>query len=84
MSAVSTLDRIRRILADQTGEPIHRISPETKLRDLRIDSLDTVELVMELEDAFNIEVFDRETEALVAVADVEALVRQKLGAEAGS
>lgn len=82
MSGASIFERVRRILADQTGEPIHRIGAETKLRDLRIDSLDTVELTMELEDAFQIEVFDRDAEALRTVSDVEALVRQKLGAEA--
>lgn len=82
MTGASIFERVRKILADQTGEPIHRISPETKLRDLRIDSLDTVELHLELEDEFNIELLDREIEALATVADVEALVRRKLGAEA--
>jgi acyl carrier protein len=48
-----------------------KIKPESKIiEDLGADSLDTVELVMELEEVFNIEIPDEDAEKMITIEDV--------------
>ena len=49
------------------------------IEDLGADSLDTVELVMALEDEFDLEIMDSESEKFVTVADVVAFIESKKG-----
>jgi len=59
------------LIAGQLGLDETEITLESNFRDdLGTDSLDIVELVMELEDRFNIEIPDSETEKLFTVGDV--------------
>ena len=46
----STLAEVEKILQGYKGQPNLKISLETKFEDLELDSLDTVDLVMEIED----------------------------------
>jgi acyl carrier protein len=67
--------QVRSILAEQLGLELSEIRPEANiLDDLGADSLDVVELVMSLEEAFDIEVPDEEVEAMRTIADVERYV----------
>ena len=67
----STEDRIKKIVVDQLGVNADQISPEAKfIEDLGADSLDTVELVMALEEEFGNEIPDEEAEKLTTVGDV--------------
>jgi len=67
--------KVRAILAEQLGVEPGEITPEASiLDDLGADSLDVVEMVMSLEDAFDIEVPDEEVEALRTIGDVERYV----------
>ena len=53
----SVLERVIDIVAEQLGVDKEKITPETSfVNDLGADSLDTVELVMELEEAFDINI----------------------------
>ena len=49
-----TLDKIKNIIADHSGEEADSIAPETALADLGIDSLTTVEILMDIEDEFGV------------------------------
>ena len=61
----STEDRIKKIVVDQLGVNADQITPEAKfIEDLGADSLDTVELVMALEEEFGNEIPDEEAEKL--------------------
>ena len=51
------LDKVKKILAEYKGIDEAIIQPETSMESLGIDSLDTVELVMNLEDEFDIKEF---------------------------
>ncbi|MBQ3573746.1 MAG: acyl carrier protein [Clostridia bacterium] len=51
-----TIEKVRETVAEQLGMDINEISADTTFEDLGIDSLDTVELMMELEDVFGIEI----------------------------
>ena len=67
----STEDRIKKIVVDQLGGNADQITPEAKfIEDLGADSLDTVELVMALEEEFGNEIPDEEAEKLTTVGDV--------------
>lgn len=64
-------EKVTAIIVDQLGVNADQVTPEAKfIEDLGADSLDTVELVMALEEEFSIEVPDEEAEKLQSVGDV--------------
>jgi acyl carrier protein len=68
-------DRIRALVAEQLGVDVADVAPTaTILDDLGADSLDVVELVMSLEDLFDIEVPDEEVDGMRTVADIHQYV----------
>lgn len=61
-------DRVIDIVAEQLGVDKNKVTPDTSfVNDLGADSLDTVELVMELEEEFNINIPDDEAEKIQTV-----------------
>lgn len=63
--------RIKNIIVEQLGVNADQVTPEAKfIEDLGADSLDTVELVMALEEEFGQEIPDEEAEKLQSVGDV--------------
>jgi len=67
---MENFDKIKEILVDVLGVDEDDIKPESKfIDDLGADSLDLVELIMSLEDKFNIEISDEEAEKIVTVKD---------------
>ena len=70
--------RIRSIVADQLGVDAVEVTKDASiLDDLGADSLDVVELVMALEDAFDIEVPDEDVEEIRTVGDMERYVESR-------
>jgi acyl carrier protein len=70
--------RIRSIVADQLGVDAVEVTRDASiLDDLGADSLDVVELVMALEDAFDIEVPDEDVEGIRTVGDMERYVGER-------
>jgi acyl carrier protein len=77
-------DKVREIIVEQLGVKPEQVVPEASfIDDLGADSLDTVELVMAFEDAFNIEIPDEDAEKLQRVGDAIEYLKKKL-AEAPS
>lgn len=67
----STEQRVKDIIVEQLGVNADQVTPESKfIEDLGADSLDTVELVMALEEEFGQEIPDEEAEKLQSVGDV--------------
>jgi acyl carrier protein len=63
--------RVKDIIVEQLGVKPEQVVPTAKfIEDLGADSLDTVELVMALEEEFGIEVPDEQAEKLQSVGDV--------------
>jgi len=61
-------ERVKKIIAEQLGVEEEDVVPEAKfVEDLGADSLDTVELVMAFEEAFEIEIPDEKAEKLLTV-----------------
>ena len=76
-------DKVRNIIAEQLGVKPEEVTPEAKfIDDLGADSLDTVELVMALEEEFGIEIPDEEAEKLVTVGDATRYIEEKNGQKA--
>ena len=62
----NTEERIRKIIVEQLGVSAEEVTPDASfIDDLGADSLDTVELVMALEEEFDIEIPDEEAEKIV-------------------
>jgi len=73
-------DKIRQIIADQLGVKKEEVNDNAKfVDDLGADSLDTVELVMALEEEFGVEIPDEEAEKLATVGDALRYIEEKAG-----
>jgi acyl carrier protein len=69
--------RVNEIICEQLGVKPDQVTPGAKfIEDLGADSLDTVELVMALEEEFGIEVPDEQAEKLQSVGDVIKYVEE--------
>lgn len=61
-------ERVKQIVAEQLGVDDDQVTPEASfMDDLGADSLDTVELVMALEEEFDIEISDEDAEKIQTV-----------------
>ena len=71
-------DRVKKIVAEQLGVKVDEVSNESSfVDDLGADSLDTVELVMALEEAFDIEIPDEAAEGIATVGDAVKYIEEK-------
>ena len=71
-------DKIRQIIADQLGVKKEEVTDNAKfVDDLGADSLDTVELVMALEEEFGVEIPDEDAEKLASVGDALRYIEEK-------
>ncbi|GKS10060.1 acyl carrier protein [Paenibacillus chitinolyticus] len=65
------LDRVKKIIIDRLGVEESEVTLEASFKeDLGADSLDVVELVMELEDEFDLEISDEDAEKITTVGEV--------------
>ena len=68
---MSTLDKVKEVIIDKLGVEEEKIVSEASfVDDLGADSLDTVELIMQLEEEFGIEIPDEEAEKMTTVKSV--------------
>ncbi|MEM7182709.1 MAG: acyl carrier protein [Spirochaetota bacterium] len=69
------LEKIKAIIVEQLGVDENEVTPEAHfIDDLGADSLDTVELVMALEEEFGVEISDDEAEKIQTVGDVAKFI----------
>jgi len=67
---MSVEDKIKKIIAEKLSVDLDEIVPEASfIDDLGADSLDLVELIMSMEEEFDIEISDEKAEELVTVKD---------------
>lgn len=73
--------KVKKIIAEQLGKDVEDIKNEASfIEDLGADSLDTVELVMALEDAFKVQIPDEQQENLRTVQQAIDFIRANLKA----
>ncbi|WP_312648649.1 acyl carrier protein [Aminipila sp.] len=74
-----TFDKIKEIIIEQLSVDESQVNLETHLmKDLEADSLDAVEIIMAIEDEFDIEVPDEDAEKFQCVGDIVKYVEEKL------
>ncbi len=80
MTDVSTvLERVTKVVVDRLGVEESEVKLEASFRDdLGADSLDVVELVMELEDEFDMEISDEDAEKIATVGDAISYIESKV------
>nr|MBV6628859.1 acyl carrier protein [Oceanococcus sp. HetDA_MAG_MS8] len=79
----NTAERVKKIIAEQLSVEIDKITADAKfVDDLGADSLDTVELVMALEEEFEIDIPDEEAEKIVTFQDVLNYIQANASDEA--
>ncbi len=69
--------RVKKVISEQLGVAIEQVTLEKSfVQDLGADSLDTVELIMALEDTFGIEIDDADAENVTTVKNVLELLEK--------
>ena len=77
--AESIKEKVIKIVCEQMGQSEDKVNESTSfIEDLGADSLDTVELVMELEDVFKTSIPDEEAEKIKTVGDAVRYIEEHL------
>ncbi|MHC0065558.1 acyl carrier protein [Nostoc sp. UIC 10890] len=84
MSQAELFEKVKKIVVEQLSvDPPEKVTPQSKfMEDLGADSLDTVELVMALEEEFDIEIPDEAAEQITSVQDAVDYINNKVTASA--
>ena len=70
--------KVKKIISEQLGVPESDVKPEASfVNDLGADSLDTVELVMALEEEFGVEIPDEDAEKIASVQNAIDYIKAK-------
>jgi len=78
MSEKSIEEKVKEIIVEQLGVNPEQVIPSASFaKDLGADSLDTVELVMNFEEEFSVEVPDEDVEELLTVGDVIRYIEER-------
>lgn len=71
-------EKVKQLIAEQLGKPVEEISDDKEVvKDLGADSLDVVEMLMGLEEEFNITVPEEDAVNIKTVGDIIALIQEK-------
>ena len=72
-------DKVKEIIVEHLGVDDSTVTMDAALvEDLKADSLDTVEMVMTLEEEFSVEIEDADAEGLKTVGDVVRFIEERL------
>lgn len=78
MAATGVDERVKKIISEQLGVEEDDVTPEASfVDDLGADSLDTVELVMALEEEFGVEIPDEEAEKILTVQQAIDYIKER-------
>lgn len=75
---MDTMKKIKEIIGRQTDIDEEKLSENTTLDDVVADSLDIVEMLMEIEEAFDIDIPDSDAEKLTTVGELCAYIDERL------
>ena len=77
MSVENVQERVKNIIVEQLGVEADQVKPEAQfVNDLGADSLDTVELIMALEEEFDIEIPEEKSEKIKTVGEAVAYIQE--------
>jgi len=74
------LEEIKKVLAEQLCISSNDIGVNSRIvEDLGVDSIDVIELVISLEELYDIEIMDEESEKISTVEDIVKIIKKKVG-----
>ena len=75
---MAVADKVKELIAQQLNKPVEEITEEKEVvKDLGADSLDVVEMLMSLEEEFNITVPEEDAVNIKTVGDIINVIEQK-------
>ncbi|EGW38619.1 MULTISPECIES: acyl carrier protein [unclassified Desulfosporosinus] len=72
---MGVFDKVKAIVVEQLGVDEANVTPETSFEELNADSLDIVELIMALEEAFDLDIPDEEAEKIRTVGNAVSYIQ---------
>ena len=72
------LGKIKRIISEQTGADEEKLSEDTTIEDIVSDSLDIVEMLMTIEDEFDIDIPDSDVKNLTTVGEFCSYIEERM------
>ena len=80
-----TFDRVKKVVVEQLDVSEDEVTPQASfVEDLGADSLDVVELIMGLEEEFDVEIPDEDAEKIATVQDAVSYIDAKAGTTAAA
>ncbi len=77
MAVENVQERVKNIIVEQLGVEADQVKPEAQfVNDLGADSLDTVELIMALEEEFDVEIPDEKAEKIKTVGEAVTYIQE--------
>ena len=77
---MAVLEKLSKVIVERLGVNENEVTLDASFKeDLGADSLDVVELIMEIEDVFEIEVSDADAEGMTKVGDVVSYLEKNIG-----
>ncbi len=73
---MEVFEKVKAIVVEQLGVDEANVTQETSFEDLNADSLDIVELIMALEEAFDLDIPDEEAEKIRTVGDAVVYIKE--------
>lgn len=72
------LQKIKEIISEQTGIEKDKLSESTTIEDVIADSLDTVEMLMSIEDSFDMDIPDSDAEKFTNIGDLVSYIESRM------
>ncbi|KUK32030.1 MAG: Acyl carrier protein [Thermoanaerobacterales bacterium 50_218] len=76
LSEQAIFEKVKAIIAEQLGVDEDEVTPETSFEELNADSLDIVELIMAIEEEFDIEIPDEDAEKILTVGAAVEYIKE--------
>ena len=71
-------DKLKAIIKDELGFETDGLTPESTLEDMGADSLDAVELIMAIEEAYDIEIAEADAHAFTSLGNIVSYIESKV------
>ena len=75
---MDTMEKLKEIISRQTEIEEDKLTESTTMEDIMADSLDTVELLMNVEESFDIDISDAEAKKLSNLGELCSIIEEKL------